>query len=628
MIDKKERLDSSMFEFVQAEKKIFDKKFETKPIGYFKDAMIRFSKNRTNVVATIILFIIIGLSVFVPIFSNKNAEVLEEQLAYLPPRVPVLENWGIFDGTIERRDQQVDLSTINPETGLGLPLGIDESLIEMDTLENYFVGCTDKLAVCQNGENVLNLDNNSDHVAILSVDYVTLMNANESVIKIDLDSFHRENADDTASINVYAVAGFGPYVLIGTITEPGVTTIDPFETMSVAFTYTRLKIEFVSDNPNNAAVLKSVEVYDKTSEDPVYSASGYSLSQYTIDSTDGGAGSYVRQNGQLLLASYRYRAYEAAFGIKTELAFPSVEYEAIIAANPECVKIANPDNPAGWYFAEGCPITEVIKKNESVWVAGVEYYSYQVTIDYALYRGYDSMPYFIFGTSAAGKDLFKLVWIATRTSLLIGLIVAAINISVGIVYGAVEGYYGGKVDIIMERFTEIVGRIPWLVTLSIAVSLLGPGIHTLIIILIISGWIGVAGITRTQFYRYKGREYVLASRTLGAKDGRLIFRHILPNAIGTIITTSILTIPYVIFSESTISYLGFGIGHGSEFRIFGVTLSGVSLGVLLSDGRNQLMNNPYLTMFPAVIISILMITFNMFGNALRDAFNPALRGSE
>ena len=175
----------------------------------------------------------------------------------------------------------------------------------------------------------------------------------------------------------------------------------------------------------------------------------------------------------------------------------------------------------------------------------------------------------------------------------------------------------------MERFAEIVGRIPWLVTLSIFMAYFEAGFTSLILILIVSGWIGVASVTRTQFYRYKGREYVLASRTLGAKDGRLIFRHILPNGIGTIITSSILLIPTVIFSEATLSYLGFGIGHGQKF-----SLSGVSIGVLLNDGRDKLQNYPHLTVFPAIIISILMITFNMFGNALRDAFNPALRGSE
>jgi ABC-type dipeptide/oligopeptide/nickel transport system permease subunit len=233
----------------------------------------------------------------------------------------------------------------------------------------------------------------------------------------------------------------------------------------------------------------------------------------------------------------------------------------------------------------------------------------------------------LFGTTNAGRDLFSLIWVATRTSLLIGLIVAGINISIGVVYGSISGYYGGNIDIIMQRFSEIVGRIPFLVILAIFIALLGAGIQTLIFILIISGWIGVAYVTRTQFYRFKGREYVLASRTLGAKDMRLIFRHILPNGIGTIITASILLIPATIFTESTISYLGFGIGHGTSFNILGLEFSGVSVGVLLADGRQELITRPYLTVYPAIVISILMITFNMFGNALRDALNPSLRGS-
>ncbi|MCK7487242.1 MAG: ABC transporter permease [Bacillus subtilis] len=256
---------------------------------------------------------------------------------------------------------------------------------------------------------------------------------------------------------------------------------------------------------------------------------------YQIDSTDGGAGRYVRQNGVQLMSSYRFKAYDVAFGPRLMLAFSSEEYNQILAANADtCVQSPDPENPAGWIFEEGCPIIKVIKQNSAVVVGGVSYFSYNLVLDYARYMGYESTPYFIFGTSAAGKDLFKLIWIAMRTSFLVGIIVSAINISFGIVYGAISGYYGGTVDILMERFTEIIGRIPWLVTLSIAVALLSgipnSGIFVLIIVLVISGWIGIAGITRTQFYRYKGREYVLASRTLGATDGRLIFRHILPNA--------------------------------------------------------------------------------------------------
>ncbi len=142
------------------------------------------------------------------------------------------------------------------------------------------------------------------------------------------------------------------------------------------------------------------------------------------------------------------------------------------------------------------------------------------------------------------------------------------------------------------------------------------------------GWIGAAKITRSQFYRYKGREYVLAARTLGASDPRIIFKHILPNALGTIITRVILSIPSVIFLEVNLSFLGFGIGNGQVLKIGPITLTGTSIGVILNDGQQQIFaGNLWLVIAPTIIVSILMITFNMFGNALRDALNPQLRGS-
>lgn len=630
-----DRIDSSKFEFVQVDKKIYDKKFETKPIGYFKDAMIRFGKNKTNVFATIILFTIIAMSIFVPIFSPKNAETLEERLAFLPPRIPVLEDWGIFDGTIKRVDQVVDLTTIDPETGLGRPAGVPIQYIVMETLENYSVSCTIREATCTGGQAVLRLDATSTHVSVVSGSFLQFSKPFESLLKINIFEIVERDEEDETVLNVYITPSFGgAYELIGSFDTAGIHEIDVFELYPAAFFITsKIKLELESTNPRNTIAIESVEVYNNNQTEPVFTNSGFPLAQYTIDATDGGAGRYVRQNGTQLMSSYRYRSYDAAFGPRTVLAFSKEEYDTILANNPDtCVQSADPDNPQGWLFSEGCPIIKVNRQNSGVQVGGEWFFSYNLVLDYARYMGYESVPYYIFGTSAAGKDMFKLIWIAMRTSLLVGVIVSFINISFGIVYGAVSGYYGGTVDLLMERFTEIVGRIPWLVTLSIAVALLsgvqGAGIYVLIIVLVISGWIGIAGITRTQFYRYKGREYVLASRTLGASDGRLIFRHILPNAIGTIITASILSIPYVIFSESTISYLGFGIGHGTNFTLFGVTFSGVSLGVLLADGRDKLLNYPYLTIFPAILISILMITFNMFGNALRDAFNPALRGAE
>lgn len=141
----------------------------------------------------------------------------------------------------------------------------------------------------------------------------------------------------------------------------------------------------------------------------------------------------------------------------------------------------------------------------------------------------------------------------------------------------------------------------------------------LIALFCITGWIGIAYRVRTQFYRFKHQEYVLAARTLGARDFRLMFKHIFPNAIGTIITSSVLIIPTTIISESILSYLGIANFQGRK---------GTSLGTLLANGKKYLNTDPHIIMLPAIVISLLMISFNLFGNGLRDALNPSLRGAD
>ena len=143
--------------------------------------------------------------------------------------------------------------------------------------------------------------------------------------------------------------------------------------------------------------------------------------------------------------------------------------------------------------------------------------------------------------------------------------------------------------------------------------------YCIVIAFILTGWIGIAGTTRMQFYRYKNQEYVLAARTLGASDRRLMFRHIFPNALGTLITSSVLIIPGVIFSETSLTYLGI-INLDSPTRS--------SVGAMLSAGQGVMTTYPHMILFPALFIALLMVSFNLFGNGLRDAFNPSLRGAE
>ena len=235
-------------------------------------------------------------------------------------------------------------------------------------------------------------------------------------------------------------------------------------------------------------------------------------------------------------------------------------------------------------------------------------------VTYYKYLGFDHMPKFLFGTDRGGRDMFKYVFEGLRNSLLLGVLTFIICFVFGLAYGAISGYFGGTVDLVMERFTDILSGMPWIVVMTLVVLNLGSSFSSFLIALCLTGWIGTASTTRTQFYRFRGREYVLASRTLGASDARLIAKHILPNAMGTIITGAVLMIPSVIFSEATISYLGLGFQNLS------------SLGVILSSNQSELFNHPYQLIFPSVVIALVMISFNLFGNGLRDAINPSLKG--
>jgi ABC-type dipeptide/oligopeptide/nickel transport system permease subunit len=620
------KISKEKFDFVEDSNKNFDYKMKGKPISSLQDVWIRFKKNRTNLFASIMLLILVLLSLIMPPIYGDSYKKLDEKLAFLPPRVPLLEKLGIFDGIVEHKAIPVDLSMIDEETGLYMPLNFNKEAIQKESLNNYTIESTEMVPSVLHGQMVMKLDSDSNEMVVSSNEFFNILKANNSCLLINITEIDAEN---NGVIEVLMQTEFGKdFEVIETIEKIGEHKIDVFNKYPdlYADVVSNLQLRYKSKKQGSSVAIERIEVIEENSKEPVMIDEGYKLASYKVVD---GKGTVKRQNGELIVADFKFNKYEAAFGLTHEIAFSSEDYDNLIEEWGSGVsKVANPNNPEGWLFTEGFPIREVVKKNDTVTVDGKNYSSYEVYLDYKAYLGYSDIPYYIFGTTKAGRDLFALVWIGLRTSLYIGIFVTLINISIGIVYGAISGFYGGIVDLLMQRFSEIMGRIPWLVLLSIMVVLFDPGIKTLILTLVISGWIGAAGVTRMQFYRYKDREYVLAAKTMGAKDKRLIFRHILPNGIGTIITSTVLSIPGVIFTEAALSYLGYGIGHGQSFNVFGIEFSGVSIGVLLSDGRNFLLNYPHMVIFPALIVSILMITFNMFGNALRDAFNPSLRGAE
>ena len=238
-----------------------------------------------------------------------------------------------------------------------------------------------------------------------------------------------------------------------------------------------------------------------------------------------------------------------------------------------------------------------------------------IRVDYYKYCGVPEGVYHWFGTDYLGRDILTRLFYGARISLLISLLSVLTNLFIGIVYGSVAGYYGGKVDMFLTHLAEVLDGLPYLVVTILFMLLLGSGMFSIILALTVTGWIGTARLTRAQFYRYKGREYVLSARTLGVPDWRLIFRHILPNTIGPLITRAMIAVPGAIFSESFLAYIGLGIKPPEP-----------SIGVLLSTGQSVLLQYPYQTLFPAILISVLMVAFNMLSNGLRDAMDPSHRG--
>jgi dipeptide transport system permease protein len=220
-----------------------------------------------------------------------------------------------------------------------------------------------------------------------------------------------------------------------------------------------------------------------------------------------------------------------------------------------------------------------------------------------------------FGTDELGRDVFTRTWYGARISLFIGFAAAMIEFFIGVIYGGISGYRGGRADTVMMRIVDVLYGLPYLLLVILLMVIMGPGLFTIIIALSITGWIGMARIVRGQVLQLKTNEFVLASKTLGAGTGRLIRKHLLPNTMGPIIVSMTLAIPTAIFAEAFLSFLGLGVQ--APVASWG-TMASDSLGVIQTGYWWRLF-------FPAFFISLTMFAFNVFGDGLRDALDPKMR---
>ncbi|MCR5185432.1 MAG: ABC transporter permease [Bacilli bacterium] len=529
---KLQEIPSEKFAFVNTDAKLHDEKFETKPIGYFKDAMRRFRKNRGSVVAGVIILFLVLFALLVPLTSS-----------YVAKNVRVSE-----------------YSKMGPRTTWGYNIGINGSenkeYNDLILLKNYGIGVA--------AEYRYDEATNTEH-------HATFEEGKNSAYQPIIKQGSGYESRMGANVSYYYKANIDTYLGVG-------------------FQYYEL---------NNAQYTKLLNWQNETGIQVLYPM---------IDTTHP---DYFDCGDEKIAPNYWYRASSdrnskgapltstgAVQRLKTD---NNIEYNDIYLRK---------DGKVQFFIRVGGGTTETA--SYKVRVLYYNYYQYLYGVE----------PNYIFGTDSQGYDLAYRMATGMRLSFALAVLVSVINFIIGAIYGAIEGYYGGATDLIMERITDILVEVPFVVVATLFQLHFSDKVGafpSLIFAFILTGWIGTASRVRSQFYRFKNNEYVLAARTLGARDARIMWKHIFPNTLGTIITSSVLVIPGVIFSESMLSYLGI-IQLGTK--------TSTSLGTLLSEASGLWQTYPHLMIFPAIVISLLMICFNLFGNGLRDAFNPTLRGAD
>jgi len=220
----------------------------------------------------------------------------------------------------------------------------------------------------------------------------------------------------------------------------------------------------------------------------------------------------------------------------------------------------------------------------------------------------------LLGTDQLGRDvLSRIIW-GGRVSLLVGFVAVGIAVAIGTLLGAVAGYYGGWVDGLIMRFVDIMLCFPAFFLILAVVALLEPSIWNIMVVIGLTSWMGVARLVRAEFLSLKEREFVLAARSQGASDLRIIFSHILPNALGPVFVAAILGIGAAILTESALSFLGIGVQPPTP-----------SWGNMLTAGKDNIEIAYWLSLFPGLAILITVLGYNLLGEGLRDALDPRLR---
>ncbi len=661
--------------------KIHDAKFKTKPTTFAKDAFKRFCKNKSSVVGAIIIGTLLLGSLIIPLVSTEDLKSPKIYQNMLQPKL-FDAGTGFWDGTktykhLVQDRRLVGDKYIMPAGGPDNQNYKESAVVSMKVSEleevpmtvhsqhafgGYLICLQDPLPVnTELASKPLYLKNYTPFV-LNEADGVkaTITFGNqENLVSSNLAQQYRVCLYQNSfgeDVMVAPLTDWAPYQetitvdLSAKLTDLGKTDIQkaklnvqamPTVADGKTSTYMSIKsIEFTCNDTTDEEIfdlLKTISFKDRSDEEVV------EAHKEGIKLSDANAVAAYEKNkdvcywqtnsarscygAQIRYIDVVYDGYEHVFGNR-EMTIGGTDLQNYIdkgwcrfrgltqkLANVSNLNFNIEDYPFEVLDEEHCPILS-ISSSSYIYSYDQHIWQFETTVCYYKYLGLKSMPRYLVGTDKEGYDLLTRCFKSLRTSLLVAIICVSVCLAIGLVWGAFSGYFGGTVDLVMERITDILNGLPSIILMTLLLILLDRNIFVFALSIIITGWIGTASLTRTQFYRFRDREYVLASRTLGASDTRLIFRHILPNGLGTIITSSVLRVPSFIASEATIAYLGIGLKSTDSF------------GVVLSQNQRFVETYPHLIVFPTIILALLMICFNLFGNGLRDAVNPTLKGGE
>ena len=570
-----EHIPQEKFEFAQLNANIHDKKLQTKSRGYLQDAFIRFKKNKSSVVAAWIILLIFVYALLVPLFYQLvfGYDVIEDKDTIYVSYPPYIENSPIpfFNGSTtlgsqdERQVQALELYSQETKHNVIIQ--------KLDSYEQSFI----------------------DRGKPVTVTYTKL------------------------KVNAYYMAGMKSMTV----------SLDEYKRLMEFQNETGIQVLYpivLKEDVYPKKLQNSTELKDMRQDQNIW---------YKVSDLKGNLPTQMKrdENGKLV--------YDAdGKVVKEEVITPAYCTDAKKDAAIPYTSLRIDGDEGNYIYG--------LKKGANGDSVQIRYYYYNYyKYQQWLETGRPNAPMYLMGTNAIGQDLCCAIGVGARFSIIFAICVSAINLFVGAIYGAIQGYFGGWVDMILDRISDILSNVPTIVVVTLFNLHLAAKIGSLggivgnffgsylgldlpflqnigsvgafLLAFMATGWIGMAALTRKQFYRFKNMEHVMAARTLGASDWRLMFKHIFPNSLGTIVTSCALVIPGVIGSETSLTYLG--IIDLSSF-------AGTTIGTLMEQGQNSIMAAPHAMLFPSIFFALLMISFNLFGNGLRDAFNPATRGTE